>query len=89
MTGGMLRQAIQCKQKKWRWSTQNSPFANSANGTARRLKQKKIVFRVRKDYLRKFFFLITMKNLCFQQVNKYTRLRKQQLANFRVHMKQF
>ena len=88
---GMLRQVIQCKQKKWRWPTQDPHLANSTNETVRcslTLKKKKkkiIVFKIRKEYLRIIFFLVAIKDLCFKQVHKYARLRKQ-LDNFRVHI---
>ena len=58
MNVGMLRQVIQCKQKKRRWPL----LANLTNGTARfhYIKKYKIVFKIRKDYLQITFFLMTI-----------------------------
>ena len=76
----ILKKVIQCKQNKWRQPTLDPPIANLKNGTARcslTLKNKKIVFKIRKYYLRKIFFLMAIEDVCFNQVNKYARLRKQ------------
>ena len=59
MTVKMFRQVIQCKQKKWRWPTWDSPLANWA----------KIVFKIKKDYLRIIFFLMAITDHCFKQVH--------------------
>ena len=47
------------------------------------------MFKVSKDHLRIIFFLMALKDLCFKQIHKYARLRKQELDNFRVHAKEF
>ena len=47
------------------------------------------MLEIPKDYLRIIFFLMAVKDHSFKQVQKYARLRKQWLDNFRVHMKQF
>ena len=76
----MLREVIKCKQKKWRWPTQNPPLANLTNGTggcSLTLKKYKVVFKIRKGYLRIIFLLMAIKYLCFKKVDKYARLRKQ------------
>ena len=73
----MLRQVIQCNQKKWRWLTWDPPPANSTNGTTKcSLTLKSSVYYLGKDYLR-IIFLMAIKGLCFKQVHKCERLRKQ------------
>ena len=74
-----LRKVIQCKQKNGDETHMGPTPANSTNGTVRcsLTLKKKIVFKIRKDYLRIIFFLMDTKDLCFKQVHKYARLRKQ------------
>ena len=63
----LLRQVIQCKQKKRRWPTWGLSLVNLTNRIARFsliLKSTK-VFKIRKGYLRIIFFLM--------QFHKYTR----------------
>ena len=69
LTVGMLGQVFQCKQKKRRWPTRGPPLAHSINRTAKcslTLKKLKIVFKIRKVYLR----IMAIKDLCFKEVHK-------------------
>ena len=41
------------------------------------IKKYEIVFKIRKDHVRKVFFLMVINDLCLKQVHKYARLKKQ------------